>query len=57
MARSRLPSRYAKVQIGLHALAVVFALGTIGAAARIAGLGYGYGGTVALVFVSVCQQP
>src|SRR5690349_10213369 len=53
MRRARLPSLYAKVQIGLHALALFFAIAAICAAIYVASQGHGYGGAVALAFVAV----
>jgi len=53
MGRPRLPSLYAKVQIGLHALALIFAIAAIGAAIYVASQGHGYGGAVALALIAV----
>jgi hypothetical protein len=53
MARARLPSRYAKVQLGLHALALGAALATIAAGLYVASLAFGFGSEISLGIVAV----
>jgi len=53
MGRARLPSRYAKVQLGLHALALGAALATIAAGLYVASLGFGFGSEISLGIVAV----
>ncbi|KAK1833418.1 hypothetical protein QBC39DRAFT_346016 [Podospora conica] len=52
MGRARLPSVYAKIQLGLRALALGAALATLAAALYVTSVGFGHGSGVALAIVA-----